>query len=99
MVSWTLACPSRVSIKSWADDELGLVFDAVTGDTHLLDHSAIEILQSLEKGSASAESLAEQLADRFLHADLRQISDFITTSLLQLRDIGLVFDTSVSFPA
>ena len=71
------------------------MFDAVTGDTHLLDHSAIEILQSLEKGSVSVESLAEQMADRFSPADLRQIPDFITTSLLQLRDIGLAVDTPV----
>ncbi len=71
------------------------MFDAVTGDTHLLDHSAIEILQSLEKGSASVESLAEQLTERFSTADQQQIPDFITTSLLQLRDIGLVFDTPV----
>ena len=71
------------------------MFDAVTGDTHLLNYSAIEILQSLEKGSASVESLAEQLTDRFLPADQRQISDFITTSLLQLRDIGLAVDTPV----
>lgn len=71
------------------------MFDAVTGNTHLLDHSAIEILQSLEKGSASVESLAEQLADRFSTTDLRQIPDFITTSLLQLRDIGLAVETPV----
>lgn len=80
---------------SWTDDDLGLVFDAVTGDTHLLDHSAIEILHSLEKGSASVESLAEQLTDRFLPADQRQISDFITATLLQLMNIGLAVDTPV----
>lgn len=80
---------------SWTDDDLGLVFDSVAGDTHLLDHSAIEILQSLEKGSVSVESLAEQLTDRFLPADQRQISDFITATLLQLKGIGLVFDTPV----
>ena len=92
---WSSGAPDRLSFKSWSDDELGLVFDSVTGDTHLLDHSAIEILQSLEKGSASVESLAKQLADRFSTADLRQIPDFITATLLQLSNIGLAVDTPV----
>jgi PqqD family protein of HPr-rel-A system len=98
---WSVGNPDRLSIKSWDDDDVGLIFDAVTGDTHSLDQSAVEILQSLEvlqsrhKAPVSIEQLAHELAVRFSASDQGQISDFITTTLLQLKDIGLVFDAPV----
>ena len=76
----------------WNDDNLGLIFDPATGNTHLVDHSAIEILEALRAGSASVEFLAERLNDRFLADRPQQIPDFIKTTLLQLRGIGLAVD-------
>ena len=92
---WSVGERGRLTRKTWPDDDLGLVFDAVTGDTHLLDHSAIEILQCLGQVPASSEFLGEALADRFSPTEQGQISEFIATTLLQLRDIGLVFDAPV----
>jgi PqqD family protein of HPr-rel-A system len=94
-VLWSAGNSSTISIKSWSDEELGLVFDAVSGDTHLLDQLAVEILQSLQKEPSRAEQLNQQLADRFSPDDQCKAAEFITTTLLQLRDIGLVVDTPV----
>ena len=76
----------------WNDDNLGLIFDPATGNTHLVDHSAIEILEALRAGSASVEFLAERLNDRFLADHPQQVPEFIKTTLLQLRGIGLAVD-------
>ena len=95
MVFWTLASPSRISIQSWADDELAVVFDKVTGDTHLVDLSAVGILELLEISPHSLEGIAQALAGWFSESDPTKISEFISSTLLHLQDIGLVVDTSV----
>lgn len=71
------------------------MFDAVTGDTHLLDHSAIEILQVLHTTPVCVERLSQRLADSFAPEDQGRVVEFITASLLKLKGIGLVFDTPV----
>jgi PqqD family protein of HPr-rel-A system len=92
---WSSGESDRLSFKSWADDELGLVFDALTGDTHLLDHSALEILQCLRGAPSTVDALGAQMADRFLPDEQGKIAEFIATTLLQLRGIGLAIDTPV----
>ena len=98
---WSTGSADKLTIKSWDDDHLGLVFEAESGDTHLLEHSAVEVLQSLDaleaaqKSPATVDQLAEAMSARFSADDPGQIRDFIATTLLQLREIGLATDTSV----
>lgn len=95
MACWKLTSPSRVSIQSWVDDELAVVFDNVTGDTHLVDSSATEILELLKASPHSIEEISRAMGGWFSSSDPAKISDFILSTLLHLRDIGLIVDTSV----
>lgn len=94
MTLWSTVSPARLSFLSW-DDDLAVAYDKVTGDTHLIESSAIEILKVVEKSPASAEAIAQELADLFSADDQYKLPEFISATLLQLRDIGLVRDTSV----
>lgn len=80
---------------SWEDDDLAVAYDKVSGDTHLIESLAIKILQLIEKTPASAEAIAQELADRFSADDQEKIPEFISATLLQLRDVGLVIDSAV----
>jgi PqqD family protein of HPr-rel-A system len=92
---WSTVSPARLSFASWDDDDLAVVYDKVTGDTHLIESSAIEILRLIEKSPASAEAIAQELADLFSADDQDKLPQFISATLLQLRDLGLVTDTLV----
>ncbi|WPC67678.1 HPr-rel-A system PqqD family peptide chaperone [Rhodoferax ferrireducens] len=92
---WSTVSPARLSFASWDDDDLAVVYDKVTGDTHLIESSAIEILRVIEKYPASAEAIAQELAELFSADDQDKLPQFISASLLQLRDLGLVTDTPV----
>ena len=87
--------PARLSFASWDDDDLAVAFDKVTGDTHLVASSAIEILRLIEKSPMSSEAIAQELADLFSAEDQAKLPEFISATLLQLRDLGLVTDTPV----
>lgn len=92
---WSTVSPARLSFASWDDDDLAVVYDKVTGDTHLIESSAIEILRLIEKSPASAEAIAQELADLISADDQDKLPQFISATLLQLRAIGLVTDTPV----
>lgn len=92
---WSTVSPARLSFASWDDDDLAVLYDKVTGDTHLMESSAIEILRLIEKSPASAEAIAQELAELFPADDQDKLPQFISATLLQLRDIGLVTDTPV----
>ena len=67
-----------------------MIYSLASGETHLLDSLAPEILSCLREQPQSATSLAERLAYNFDPADWGELSAFIDALLLQLRDIGLV---------
>ena len=72
-----------------------MAYDKLSGDTHLIESSAIDILRLIEKSPASLEVIAQELAELFFVEDQEKILEFIAATLLQLRDIGLVTDSPV----
>lgn len=95
MALWSTVSAERLTFVSWDDDDLAVAYDKVSGDTHLIESLAIIILQLIEKTPASAEAIAQELADRFSADDQEKIPEFISATLLQLRDVGLVIDSAV----
>lgn len=73
--------------RAWDDGYV--VFNNLSGDTHLLDSGAIELLQALSEAPASETALAARLARQLeLDADeLREIpgmlADLCTLSLIE----------------
>ena len=86
---WSLASPEDTLFWSW-DDELAVVYNGVSGDTHLVSALAGEILRILKTGSRTPEMLYDHLADAFIDLDTDAALDIIRTMLSQLQDIHLV---------
>ncbi len=95
MALWSTVSPARLIFASWDDDHLAVAYDKVSGDTHLIESSAIDILRLIEKSPASPEAIVQELAELFSADDQEKILEFIAATLLQLRDIGLVTDSPV----
>ncbi|CAN7661248.1 HPr-rel-A system PqqD family peptide chaperone [Pseudoduganella sp. LjRoot289] len=86
---WRLTPGQQLRHRSW-DGEDFVLYNNLSGDTHLLDAAAIEVLSALQRGAAGAASLASTLqledgADSAallagMLADLRKLSLVETTA-------------------
>jgi PqqD family protein of HPr-rel-A system len=57
---WRLMPGQRLRSHSW-DGEQFVLYNNLSGDTHLLDAAAIEVLNALQPGAADAAALAAAL--------------------------------------
>jgi PqqD family protein of HPr-rel-A system len=57
MLAWRLLPGQALLSRSWGEEVV--IYNDVTGATHLLDHGAMELLTALRDGSVSADELAD----------------------------------------
>jgi PqqD family protein of HPr-rel-A system len=65
-MKWSLISDQALHFRSW-DDEF-VVYNSLSGDTHLLGSVAAQILLKLQQAPSNSATLAESLAP-LLHAD------------------------------
>lgn len=59
--SWQLCRPEALHIREW--DDGGVIYDAVSGSTHVIDLLGLELLELLRQHAWPLEALALELAD------------------------------------
>lgn len=77
--------PEQLHWRCW--DEWSVLYQASSGDTHLLNAAAVELLQSLQQTPASVEQLAAQWAA--LPRETMGPQE-LTTLLARLEELGLI---------
>jgi len=90
---WCVVLEGNARIHAWDDDDLVVVYNKASGDTHLLEPLAGVLLQMIESDSCTTEKLVMDCADAFLDKDKSNAVAAIEATLIQLRDVGLVFST------
>ncbi|MET3136660.1 PqqD family protein of HPr-rel-A system [Undibacterium sp. GrIS 1.2] len=60
-MEWRVLVSTASNSHNWGDEVV--VFNALSGATHLLDHAAGQILEKLQQSPGDAKSLAAILAD------------------------------------
>lgn len=86
---WTVHRPADICWRDW--DGLGAVYNDGSGDTHLVDALAIELLELLSRQPLSVTQLLTQLADAIPEQmDIETAYAFLDRQLRSLRDLGLV---------
>ena len=86
---WRLTPGQQLRHRSW-DGEDFVLYNNLSGDTHLLDAAAIEVLSALQRGAAVAAGLAATL-------QLDQDADsaaMLAGLLAELRALSLVDTTA-----
>lgn len=91
---WSLTFPEKLCFRSWRDEELSVVYNTLSGDTHLVESPGIEILQLLTESHHTAASLASALSGIFQDHEETRLVQYIGATLLRLKEVGLITDTS-----
>ena len=90
MNTWYCAGRERFLVRSWSGEE-GVVYDVLSGDTHLLEPLALELLQRLEPDVAhSARALLDGMADIIADDAPDSALTAVEQSLESMRRVGLV---------
>jgi PqqD family protein of HPr-rel-A system len=86
-VAWT-ARASDLVWKSW-DEELYVVYDAASGDTHVLDRMAGESVRQLQAAVMTSDQLAFRVGQA-LGVEVKSLSRPIADLIARLDRLGLI---------
>ncbi|MGJ7915235.1 HPr-rel-A system PqqD family peptide chaperone [Massilia sp. LXY-6] len=84
---WRVVPGQSLAFREW-DGEV-VLYNDLSGNTHLLDGGAIDVLQALRMGPADAATLAAGLAEGF-DTDADELSVMIEDMLAGLATLDLV---------
>lgn len=91
MALWSSISAEKLSFRTWNGEDVSVVYNGISGDTHLVEELALHLLQLVGVSPLSTETLALQLTDFFVENDPNKIQEFIDSTLLQLETVGLVY--------
>lgn len=90
---WQIA-PGQ-QLASWGWDDEFVVYNNLSGDTHLLDADSVELLALLQRAPASIDALAAHLTDGLDPDDAAALPATLATLLGQLKKLYLVESSSM----
>ena len=87
---WSIEPQQALRIKTWDDDDASIVYNTLSGETHLIEPPGADVLGLLARAPRTSEALATELADLFADTGHARIVEFMEATLVQLQAIGLV---------
>jgi PqqD family protein of HPr-rel-A system len=84
---WRVVPGQLLACREW--DGEAVLYNDLSGSTHLLDGAAIDVLQALRAAPLDAAALAQGLAERF-GADAAELRPEIEDMLTELARLDLV---------
>jgi PqqD family protein of HPr-rel-A system len=84
---WRVVPGQSLAYREW--DEEAVLYNDLSGSTHLLDGAAVDVLQALRAGPLDAAALAARLAGRF-DTGTDALFDVIEEMLASLAGLDLV---------
>jgi PqqD family protein of HPr-rel-A system len=84
---WRVVPGQLLACREW--DGEAVLYNDLSGDTHLLDGAAIDVLQALRSAPLDAAALARRLAERF-NASPDELGAEIEDMLAELARLDLV---------
>lgn len=88
LTKWQATAPDELHIHAW-DNEV-VVYDALSGNTHLLDAVAAQVLQSIAMAPADTAGIAQMLAELWRESPAEQAHAQVDAILAELAGISLI---------
>lgn len=89
-MQWSPVAFDALHIHSWDGEPLGVVYNTISGDTHVLDPLGIELVSLLNEHPLTTGSILQVLNDVFSDTSNIEAEQIIVATLLKLVDLGLV---------
>jgi PqqD family protein of HPr-rel-A system len=89
-VIWQPALTGRTRLKMWDDDDTGVLYDVVSGDTHVLDPLAMEVLRLLFDRPSGMADLCRHLQALSPELDQARLPLLVSRVLARLHTHGLI---------
>lgn len=87
-MKWQVLDPEALHIRIW-DNEV-VVYEATSGNTHLLDTAAAQVLETLTDGPADTIAIAQALAHFWPQAPAELLQKQVDVMLAELAGINLI---------
>jgi PqqD family protein of HPr-rel-A system len=87
-VLWQIAAETSLYLRVWNDEMV--VYNSLSGDTHLLGVDAAQILLKLQQEAVNTSTLTEQLATYFPAKTVEESAQHVEQLLSQLNVLALI---------
>lgn len=87
-MSWSVPHQAILSIVEW--DDTGIVYYSLSGQTHLLNDLACQVLQLLQRSSETISSLVVKLCDIYEVEDEDDLKLQILKLMREFESLGLI---------
>lgn len=91
---WTQAPGGALTFRTWEHDEHVVMFNPVSGDTHLMDEFGMALLGLVSDAPRSPDALALQLSDYFQDVGSEGILQHVDATLRRFHQLGIVVPLS-----
>lgn len=85
---WRIAPGQQLAARGWEDEFV--LFNNLSGDTHLLDADSMALLEQLQLAPASIDALTVAFGSDLLPEDIVELPATLATMLDQLTSLNLV---------
>ena len=90
---WRFCAGTALLMRQWDDDELGVVYHPLSGDTHLLDVLSVELLHLVTLRDQTLGDLLTEICPDLTGEQLEEASQGLSATLDKLRQMGFVDTT------
>ena len=90
---WKFCAGAELLIRQWDDDELCVVYQPLSGDTHLIDLLSMEILHLVKLRDRTVGDLLAEICPDLTDEPLVEASQQLVAALDKLRQMGFVDTT------
>ena len=85
---WRVTAPEELRWVEWGEE--WLLYHGGSGDTHLLEPLAVEVLQALQHAPNTAAGLVEALAQEADEETRHHLSDYLDSLIATLGRLGVI---------
>lgn len=90
MTVWAPIARAAIHSRSWPDDDSAVVYNELTGATHLLDALAFELLRMIVESPRSTIQLRSELTASLAEVTPSAADAAVEAALARLRDNALI---------
>ncbi|MEQ1621963.1 MAG: HPr-rel-A system PqqD family peptide chaperone [Methylococcales bacterium] len=88
----TYLAQHKIRVLSWQDEFV--IYDQLSGDTHLLDRTSGELLSLLSDNAMTRGQIQEQLVTIFPDNESQEIDSYIDSFIARFNSLGLLSEAT-----